>query len=83
MHGDFRSGGTRRQANSCPQFEPSTPQEVEQRDHALARIEVREQIVNAMNAQDYTDAGTAERVVLRFMASPLTSTGAARSTVAS
>src|SRR4029453_1430375 len=53
-----------------PQFQPSTPAEIEQRDHALARIEVREQIVNAMNAQEYTDAGTAERVTLRFMASP-------------
>ncbi|WP_144660422.1 acyl-CoA thioesterase [Paenarthrobacter nicotinovorans] len=53
-----------------PQFEPSTPAEIEARDHALARIEVREQIVNAMNAQEYTDAGTAERVTLRFMASP-------------
>ncbi|WP_284977000.1 acyl-CoA thioesterase [Arthrobacter sp. efr-133-TYG-104] len=53
-----------------PHFEPSTPREVEQRDHALARIDVREQIVKAMNAQEYTDAGTAERVVLRFLASP-------------
>jgi acyl-CoA hydrolase len=53
-----------------PQFTPSTPAEIEQRDSALARIAVREQIVEAMNAQEYTDAGTAERVVLRFMASP-------------
>ena len=52
------------------QFEPSTPEELEQRDHALARIRIREQIVEAMNAQEYTDAGTAERVVLRFMAAP-------------
>ena len=53
-----------------PQFTPATPAEIEAREHALARIEVREQIVNAMNAQEYTDAGTAERVTLRFMASP-------------
>ena len=53
-----------------PQFEASTPEEIEQRDHALARIKVREDIVKAMNAQEYTDAGTAERVVLRFMAAP-------------
>ncbi|MDQ0799191.1 hotdog domain-containing protein [Arthrobacter sp. SLBN-112] len=53
-----------------PQFEPATPAEVEQRDHALARIKVREQIVEAMNRQEYTDAGTAERVTLRFMAAP-------------
>ena len=49
---------------------PSPPEEIEQRDHALARIKIREQIVEAMNAQEYTDAGTAERVVLRFMAAP-------------
>ena len=46
-----------------PQFEPVTPEEIEQRDHALARIKVREEIVEAMNGQEYTDAGTAERVV--------------------
>ena len=55
---------------TVPPFEPSTPEEIEQRDHALARIKVREDIVQAMNAQEYTDAGTAERVVLRFMAAP-------------
>jgi acyl-CoA hydrolase len=52
------------------QFEPETTQELEERDHALARIGIREQIVKAMSAQEYTDAGTAERVVLRFMAAP-------------
>ncbi|MFD0758557.1 acyl-CoA thioesterase [Arthrobacter ulcerisalmonis] len=53
-----------------PQFQPVTPAQIEQRDHALARVTVREQIVEAMNQQEYTDAGTAERVTLRFMASP-------------
>jgi acyl-CoA hydrolase len=52
------------------QFEPATAAEIEQRDYALARIRIREQIVEAMNAQEYTDAGTAERVTLRFMAAP-------------
>src|SRR6478672_10177152 len=47
-----------------PQYEPSTPAEIEQRDHALARIKVREDIVQAMSGQEYTDAGTAERVTL-------------------
>ncbi len=51
-------------------FEPVSPQEIEHRDDALARIKVREEIVAAMSAQEYTDAGTAERVVLRFMAAP-------------
>ncbi|MFP5315741.1 MAG: acyl-CoA thioesterase [Actinomycetes bacterium] len=53
-----------------PQFEPSTPEEVERRDHAVARIEVRDAIVAAMKRQEYTDAGTAERVTLRFLAAP-------------
>lgn len=53
-----------------PQFQPVTPAQIEQRDHALARVTVREQIVEAMNQQEYTDAGTVERVTLRFMASP-------------
>ncbi|RAN69501.1 acyl-CoA thioesterase [Bacillus sp. SRB_336] len=51
-------------------FAPATAEENEQRDQALARVKVREEIVAAMKAQDYTDAGTAERVVLRFMAAP-------------
>ncbi|MFJ6280607.1 acyl-CoA thioesterase [Arthrobacter subterraneus] len=53
-----------------PQFEPSVPEEVERRDHAVARIEVRDAIVAAMKRQEYTDAGTAERVTLRFLAAP-------------
>lgn len=52
------------------QFEPASPEETGQRDDAPARIKVREEIVAAMKAQVYTDAGTAERVVLRFMAAP-------------
>lgn len=53
-----------------PQFEPVTPEEIELRDHAVARIEVRDAIVAAMSGQEYTDAGTAERVTLRFLAAP-------------
>jgi acyl-CoA hydrolase len=34
------------------QFEPATLQEIEQRDHALARVKIREQIVEAMNRQE-------------------------------
>jgi len=51
-------------------FAPVTTAEIEQRDHALARISIREDIVRAMKAQEYTDAGTAERIVLRFLAAP-------------
>jgi acyl-CoA hydrolase len=53
-----------------PSFTPGTARELELREHALARIEIRERIVASMNNQSYTDAGTAERVVLRFMAAP-------------
>lgn len=55
---------------AVPPFEPTTNQEIHQRDDALARIKVRKEIVDAMKAQEYTDAGTAERVVLRFLAAP-------------
>ncbi|ALO66611.1 acyl-CoA thioesterase [Arthrobacter alpinus] len=51
-------------------YEPATTREIAQANDALARIKVREEIVEAMKAQDYTDAGTAERVVLRFLAAP-------------
>ncbi|MCQ9165196.1 MULTISPECIES: acyl-CoA thioesterase [unclassified Arthrobacter] len=51
-------------------FEAVTPAELALRDDALARIKVRDEIVAAMKAQEYTAAGTAERVVLRFMAAP-------------
>lgn len=51
-------------------YEPATSREIAQANDALARIKVREEIVEAMKAQDYTDAGTAERVVLRFLAAP-------------
>ena len=53
-----------------PTFTPGTAKEIAMRENALARIEIREQIVASMNGQVYTDEGTAERVVLRFMASP-------------
>ncbi|WP_026532992.1 acyl-CoA thioesterase [Arthrobacter sp. H41] len=51
-------------------FEPATPEEIQRRDSAVARIAVREQIVAAMNKQEYTGEGTAERVTLRFLAAP-------------
>ena len=53
-----------------PSFTPSNALEIKQREHALARIEIREQIVASMKGQSYTEAGTAERITLRFMAAP-------------
>ena len=35
-----------------------------------ARVDVRKRIVEAMGRVSYTDEGTAERVVLRFLAAP-------------
>lgn len=55
---------------AVPSFTPGTPRELELREHALARIEIREQIVASMKDQSYTEAGTAERVTLRFLAAP-------------
>lgn len=49
-------------------FEPVTAQDIHHRDDALDRVSVREEIVESMKVQEYTDAGTAERVVLRFLA---------------
>lgn len=53
-----------------PSWTPQTPWEQREHDHAEARIAVRQEIVHAMNGQQYTDAGTAERIMLRFLASP-------------
>ncbi|BBE21433.1 acyl-CoA thioesterase [Arthrobacter sp. MN05-02] len=53
-----------------PAFEPGTDAERLASDHAVARIEVRKAIVEEMRRQEYTDAGTAERTVLRFLAAP-------------
>ncbi|NLT29756.1 MAG: acyl-CoA thioesterase [Propionibacterium sp.] len=53
-----------------PKYVPGNETERLWEDYALARVKVREQIVEAMNRQTYTDDGTAERVVLRFLAAP-------------
>ncbi|KNC19285.1 acyl-CoA hydrolase [Arthrobacter sp. RIT-PI-e] len=53
-----------------PAFEPRTQAERTDSEHAVARVEVRREIVEEMRRQVYTDAGTAERTVLRFLAAP-------------
>ncbi|WP_336855775.1 acyl-CoA thioesterase [Sinomonas albida] len=53
-----------------PKFVPGTDAEREAESHAIARIAVRDEIAKSMERQEYTDAGTAERVVLRFLAAP-------------
>lgn len=53
-----------------PSWTPRTEQQRRDYDHAKARITVRKEIVQAMSGQQYTDAGTAERIMLRFLAAP-------------
>ena len=53
-----------------PEFIPETPRQIQLRDHALARIDIRNQIVAAMKDQVYTEQGTAEQITLRFLAAP-------------
>lgn len=53
-----------------PPWVPRTEAESEAQAHAVARITVREAIEASMKRQEYTDSGTAERVVLRFLAAP-------------
>ncbi|UBH25126.1 acyl-CoA thioesterase [Micrococcus porci] len=53
-----------------PEFVPRSLEQELARDWAISRIAVRNEISAAMKTQRHTDAGTAERVVLRFLAAP-------------
>ncbi|WP_076259281.1 acyl-CoA thioesterase [Intrasporangium flavum] len=53
-----------------PVWEPQTDAERDQQAAAVARIGLRADIAEAMKAQTYSDAGTAPRAVLRFLAAP-------------
>ena len=53
-----------------PRWEPRTPEQRELQQAALLRVGVRSEIERAMATQQYTDAGTAPRSVLRFLAAP-------------
>lgn len=53
-----------------PSWTPQTEWQQREYEHAKARIEVRKEIVRAMSGQEYTDGGTAERTMLRFLAVP-------------
>jgi acyl-CoA hydrolase len=55
---------------AVPRFEPETDEQRALQDAATARSEVRAEIERAMAEQRYTDAGTAPRPVLRFLAAP-------------
>jgi acyl-CoA hydrolase len=49
---------------------PRTQEEKEQEQLAIKRLDIRADIEKAMSRQVYTDAGTAPRTVLRFLAAP-------------
>ncbi|WP_144794409.1 acyl-CoA thioesterase [Kocuria palustris] len=53
-----------------PPFEPRGLEQELARDYALSRIPIREEISEEISRQDYSAPGTAERVVLRFLAAP-------------
>jgi 4-hydroxybenzoyl-CoA thioesterase len=53
-----------------PQLVPETEADREWEQSAVTRIGLRGDIAAAMAAQTYSDAGTAPRVVLRFLAAP-------------
>ncbi|QCU79102.1 acyl-CoA thioesterase [Citricoccus sp. SGAir0253] len=57
-------------AQPVPEFVPRTLEQQLAREYALSRIPVRDEIAAELKKQRYTDAGTAERVVLRFLAAP-------------
>jgi acyl-CoA hydrolase len=51
-------------------FEPRNDDERRRQESAQRRIALRSQIASAMAGQTYSDAGTAPRTVLRFLAAP-------------
>jgi acyl-CoA hydrolase len=53
-----------------PRWEPRTAEHREMQEAALLRVGVRADIERAMATQQYTDAGSAPRSVLRFLAAP-------------
>lgn len=53
-----------------PEFVPRSLEQELAREYAVSRVAVREEIEAAMQGQEYTDAGTARRTVLRFLAAP-------------
>lgn len=66
----FVAVGTDGRPTPVPEFVPRSLEQELAREYALSRVAVRDEINQAMKGQPYTDAGTAERVVLRFLAAP-------------
>ena len=57
-------------STAVPEFVPRTLEQQLARDYAVSRIPVREEISAELKKHAYTDAGTAEKVILRFLAAP-------------
>lgn len=57
-------------STAVPEFVPRTLEQELARDYATSRIPVRDEITAELRRQDYTEAGTAEKVLLRFLAAP-------------
>ncbi len=53
-----------------PAWEPGTATERAEQEWAERRIDLRREVEEAMAGQVYTDAGTAPRLVMRFLAAP-------------
>jgi hypothetical protein len=53
-----------------PLWRPSTSEQRARQEAATRRIGVRAEIERAMATQQYTDAGTGQRPILRFLAAP-------------
>lgn len=59
-----------RRSVAVPVWEPLDDADRERQASAISRIALRAQIEEAMAAQTYSDAGTAPRTTLRFLAAP-------------
>ncbi|GAA4757834.1 acyl-CoA thioesterase [Citricoccus nitrophenolicus] len=57
-------------STAVPEFVPRTLEQELAQDYATSRIPVRDEIADELSRHEYTEAGTAERVVLRFLAAP-------------
>jgi 4-hydroxybenzoyl-CoA thioesterase len=53
-----------------PEWRPSTDDDAQRQLGAIKRVQVRADIEAAMKEQTYSDAGTAPRTMLRFLAAP-------------
>ena len=70
LHHGLRRRRRARQPTPVPSSSAEDEHDREWQESAVTRIGLRDEIAAAMAAQTYSDAGTAPRVVLRFLAAP-------------